>query len=78
MATIIIMLGPGAICPTLYMWISCGNVIHLCTSTVRIFISGKAAMPPANREQREIGEDANQCRYLVHFNGLASSLVPGR
>src|ERR1700756_1257485 len=46
MDTIIIMLGPGAICPTLYIWISCGKVIHLWTSTVSIFISGKAAMPP--------------------------------
>src|SRR5271169_6742279 len=46
METIIIMLGPGAICPTLYKWINWGKVSHLWTSTVRIFISGNAAMPP--------------------------------
>src|ERR1700751_376921 len=44
--TIIIMLGPGANCPTLYKWINCGKVSHLCTSTVRVFISGNAAIPP--------------------------------
>src|SRR5271157_5020198 len=55
METIIIMLGPGAICPTLYRWMSCLKSSHWWTSTVRTFISGNAAMPPptVNSERYE-------------------------
>src|ERR1700751_4250173 len=44
--TIIIIWGPGANCPTLYKWTNCGKVSHLWTSTVKVFISGNAPIPP--------------------------------